>query len=108
MTKYIKLSVPEHLCEKWDEDADKYADSRSEFIRMMVEAGRKKFKAIEEEADESNSLGETVLEIVESNEGAAPEEILDELEQEMMTELERLDNSGEINYSPKEGGYIAE
>jgi len=108
MVKYIKLSVPEHLCEKWDEDAVKYADSRSEFIRMMVEAGRKKFEAIEKEADESSSLEDTVLETVARNEGAAPEEILDELEQEMMTELERLDDSGVIRYSPKEGGYIAE
>lgn len=108
MTMYIKLSVPEHLCEKWDEDADKYADSRSEFIRMMVEAGRKKFEAIEEEADESSSLEDTVLEIVARNEGAAPEDILDELEQEVMAELERLDDSGEISYSPNEGGYVAE
>lgn len=106
MTKYIKLSVPEHLCEKWDEEVDKYADSRSEFIRMMVEAGRKEFHAIESEVDESSDLKQTVLEIVASQDGASTEEILDELEDDILEELETLDEEGEIKYSPHKGGYI--
>jgi metal-responsive CopG/Arc/MetJ family transcriptional regulator len=108
MTKYIKLSVPEHLCEKWDEEVEKYADSRSEFIRMMVEAGRKEFQAVESEVDESSELKEILLEIVASRDGTTPEEIIEILEDKVIEELESLDEDGDIKYSPQVGGYVKE
>lgn len=64
--------VPKSLREEWDKEIEEMGTSNSEFIKMMVEAGRKKFdRQVEPDktrAELRKELGSVLSELDEKNE----------------------------------------
>lgn len=120
----VKTYVPAYQRELWDEHADRLDMSRSEFVRSMVQAGRRGFggetvsgrsdsQSPEPDSDPEPSENEEfealVLELLE-NEPREWDELLDELTDDIERRLEEtlqdLQSSGRIRHSGREGGYV--
>ena len=116
----VSTYVPAHQRERWREDADRLGMSQSEFVRSMVQAGRRGFSVgggsrNGEEPDvpgsnpRSNDLETAILEILRSEgELAWPElteELIGDLEDDLESALIQLQADNRIQHSPREGTY---
>lgn len=118
----VKTYVPAYQREEWDDHAEDLDMSRSEFVRTMVQAGRRGFEGDQRppspgeqrrDADESQvvpaDLETTVVETLSNEEYLAWEELLaavtDDLEQQLEEALQALQNDGRVRYSGRNGGY---
>lgn len=117
----VNTRVPEYQKAKWKEHAEDLEMSQSEFIRSMVQAGRRGF--ILDESDEStedhgdgpsnprgNDLETRVQECL-SEEGVMSweelvSEIVDDIESQLDEALQSLQDENRIRYSGREGGYV--
>lgn len=121
----VRTYVPEHQHEIWREAAETMDMSLSEFVRSMVQAGRRDFDlegardaehstGVEPPLDPSNpgghGLEERVLSTLDSAGVADWSELVDELSGDFEARLEdvigELEDRGEIRYAPREGGYV--
>jgi hypothetical protein len=133
----VNTYVPAYQREKWDDHAEELDMSRSEFLRTMVQAGRRHFDpdsdsaeiavesadaADDETTDErpagtdtSQSAGDLekrVVEILETEQFLTWDqlvaELTDDIEERLETTLEHLQSSNRIRYSGRNGGYTLE
>ena len=114
----VQTYVPAYQREQWDEHAQRLEMSRSEFVRTMVQAGRRGFGADAdghaEEGDVDDSAGDLEQRVREQlRDGACSwDELLsgltDDIETRLEETLQRLQDDGTVRYSGPEGGYVLE
>ncbi|WP_058366784.1 DUF5805 domain-containing protein [Haloparvum sedimenti] len=116
----VKTYVPSYQKSEWKRHADDLDMSQSEFVRTMVQAGRRGFttggESNPEEGDEegSNPGGnglESRVESVLSRKGPLSwEDLLDalsgDLEERLENALDDLQSEDRVRYSGREGGYV--
>jgi hypothetical protein len=124
----VETYLPAYQKEEWREHAQRLGMSQSEFVKTMVQAGRRGFDAretneVEERSDSSedpveagspgpdprgSDLEERVLAILDED-SYSWEELVDrttgDLEERLDATLEELQRENRIRYSGREGGY---
>ncbi|WIV67267.1 DUF5805 domain-containing protein [Natrialbaceae archaeon AArc-T1-2] len=113
----VKTYVPAYQKAEWKHHADELEMSQSEFVRTMVQAGRRGFEPADASAEESNSedvpprgdgLETQVLELL-SDETYSWEELLEavtnDVESRLDDTLEELQARNRVRYSGRHGGY---
>jgi len=115
----VRTYVPVYQKEEWQAAADELGMSQSEFVRTMVQAGRREFTIPgdreTEDPDQTDATpGVEPLEsrILDALETAGPldwEELVAELTDDVEARaddcLGRLQEAGRVRYSGREGGY---
>jgi predicted phage gp36 major capsid-like protein len=122
----VKTYVPAFQRSEWDEHAAQLDMSRSEFVRTMVQAGRRGFtgsdrpgdageKGTEERADDERvaaDLESTVADALSVDEFRSWEElrgaVTDDIERRLEETLQELQADGRVRYSGRNGGYTLE
>ncbi|WP_459194063.1 DUF5805 domain-containing protein [Halosimplex sp. J119] len=128
----VRTYVPTYQREEWDEHAEELGMSRSEFVRTMVQAGRRGFgdesggsttvpggpqsdseKSASTPSSDADPQGtemeDRVIEVLRSAEYLSWDELLDEvaddIEAELESALQELQSDGMVTYSGRNGGY---
>jgi hypothetical protein len=116
----VSTYVPAHQHERWREDAQRLEMSQSEFVRSMVQAGRRGFdlsgdgrSAPETDVAGSNPRGSglktALLELLREEGPLAwtelTHELIGDLEDDVEAVLLELQNENRIQHSPREGTY---
>jgi len=120
----VRTYVPAYQREEWDDHADELGMSRSEFVRSMVQAGRRNFdrgSSVEEPNPSSPDTGRgtdrggeadldtQVVETLSAGEYLSWEELLaavtDDIEDRLEATLQRLQAADRVRYSGRNGGY---
>lgn len=111
----VKTYVPKYQKDEWTDHAERLDMSHSEFVRSMVQAGRRKFDANPDEGGSSASSpgGDTleteVLRILRERGACSWDELLDalsaDLEDQLDDALNHLQQRNAIQHSGREGGY---
>jgi len=122
----VKTYVPAYQREKWDDHAEELGMSRSEFVRTMVQAGRRGFgaEAPAEGVDgESDTGGDSGIgaddplrgRVVESLDSRGPlswdelrEAVAGNIEGRIERVLDDLQEEGRVRHSGRQGGYVLE
>lgn len=122
----VKTYVPAYQREVWDDHADELDMSRSEFVKTMVQAGRRGFSAEAGQAadgerdhseDTTSAAGadeslETEVVGMLSAEPCDWDELLAaltaEVEEDLDETLQALQDAGRVRYSGRDGGYVLE
>lgn len=115
----VRTYVPAYQKEEWQAAAEEMDMSQSEFVRTMVQAGRREFTIPAE--DETGNTDETnttpgveplQTQILDALEDAGPldwddliEELAGDLEARADDCLQRLQEAGRVRYSGRSGGY---
>ncbi|WP_254271017.1 DUF5805 domain-containing protein [Haloarcula marina] len=128
-TVSIRTYVPRYQKERWQEHADELGMSQSEFIRTMVQAGRKGFEPPEsaatpervnepnrEEPDSSavtpgvDGLKRRVEQVLADGNHYDWDELLaaltDDIEERLDETMQELQSAGRVRYSGRHGGYV--
>ena len=110
----VKTYVPAYQKAEWQSHADDLDMSQSEFVRTMVQAGRKGFDPDSAEPDSpgpdpgGNALERQVLELLTSDTYSWDElleAVSDDIESRLDETLEELQATNRIRYSGRHGGY---
>ncbi len=108
----VKSYVPESQKAIWERHADDLDMTLSEFVRTMVQAGRKPFEPEQATSKGANPRGNDVETVIldRLDEGTASwdelkAELTDDIENRLDTALERLQQESEIMHSGRAGGY---
>ncbi len=122
----VKTYLPAYQREAWDDHAEELDMSRSEFVKTMVQAGRRGFDA---EAGQAADRGRDHTEDTTSATGAdEPLEtkviemlsaepcdwdgllaaLTAEIEDDLDETLQELQDAGRVRYSGRDGGYVLE
>ncbi|WP_436910924.1 DUF5805 domain-containing protein [Halosimplex marinum] len=129
----VRTYVPAYQRDQWDDHAEELGMSRSEFVRTMVQAGRRGFGESETDSrgaqtpdpesatedpggDRSSdadpqgmSMEDRVVAVLRSAEYLSWDELLeavaDDIEAELEAALQELQSSGRVTYSGRNGGY---
>ena len=111
----ITTYIPAHQKAEWERHAEEFEMSQSEFVRTMVQAGRKGFgdaNPVEPQSSGSNPRGnveETVLNALENADGLTWEELFETIANDLESELEdtiiSLQDEGKLSHRPREGTY---
>jgi hypothetical protein len=111
----VKTYVPSYQKEQWREHADRLGMSQSEFVRTMVQAGRRDFevpeRTVEEESAEDGSSGlEPQVKTALSGEDHLSwddllDRVTDGVEDRLEDTLETLQEANVVQYSGRHGGY---
>lgn len=114
----VKTSVPEYQKHEWAEHADGLDMTQSEFVRTMVQAGRRGFELDPPDTDSSaanprgNVLRKPILEALSAEEHRSFDKIVDEVEtqldQHVNETLKSLAADGLVELSPRGGGRLME
>jgi hypothetical protein len=116
-TVAVRTYVPEAQRDRWRDHADRMGMSQSEFVRTMVQAGRRGFDLSTPEEEGSpdatpggDGLEERVLAAVERGgplgwDGLV-EALAGDLEDRLEETLDGLQRRNEVVYSGREGGYV--
>lgn len=104
------VSLPVWRKEEWKEAAAEEDLHYSEWVRMMVAAGRREIAALEPEDDgaEQMSIRQAVLKHLpkERNEAIETDELIESVLDPKRKEIyDLLDNDEQIQYSSRYGGY---
>lgn len=116
----VQTYVPTYQRELWDGHADRLDMSRSEFVRTMVQAGRRQIgddpelavSATSEntETNDEESLDDEVVALLDEADALAWEELLsaltDDIESRLDETLQELQESNKIRYSGRADGYV--
>ena len=120
-TVQVKTRVPAHQRAAWREAADDLGMSQSEFVRTMVQAGRRGFEATGDGARASNpeegsspgsnpggdTLEARVRETLSDDDAIGWDELVDAVLGDFEDRLDRItQESDEIRYSGRDGGYV--
>ncbi|QGN06761.1 hypothetical protein Hrd1104_05275 [Halorhabdus sp. CBA1104] len=119
--KSVKTYIPAYQKEAWQDHADDLDMSQSEFVRTMVQAGRRHFSdedLSEQPASESQSassaseqieLTEQIRQLLEPHQVLTWEELVEEvigdLERDLEESLDELQEANVVKYSGRDGGY---
>lgn len=115
--KVVKTYVPAYQKERWREHADELGMNQSEFVKAMVQAGRRGFDTDPDEpgsGDEipgGNGLEDRVLGVL--REGYCSwdelvEHLTEDIEGRLETTLQRLQDENRVQHSGRHGGYTIE
>ena len=123
----VKTYVPAYQKDEWQDHADRLDMSQSEFVRTMVQAGRREFEVPQvrtadpseltgdAESDSADDTAETdlegrVLRVLPADEyrswDALVTRLTDDIEMRLDDALQSLQSAGRIRYSGREGGYV--
>jgi hypothetical protein len=117
----VRTYVPAYQKERWADHATELGMSQSEFVRTMVQAGRRDFDLDGPDSDggeeppeqASNPRGDGLedrVQTVLAAEGVASwdellEAVSDDLEGRLEAALESLQDENVVRYRPRQGGY---
>ena len=111
----VKTYVPSYQKAVWQAHADDLDMSQSEFVRTMVQAGRREFELDPVEPEDSGSdpggqgLEDRVLEILRDEGAMSWDELLstvtENIEDALDDALDDLQSENRIKYSGRAGGY---
>jgi hypothetical protein len=119
----VKTFVPTYQKEEWKRHADELDMSQSEFVRTMVQAGRRGFDLESTTSDETkpaetgsdtadprgDGLETRLLDLLDSEDHLSWEQLVEELagdfEDRLEETLQRLQNDNRVQYSGRRGGY---
>jgi hypothetical protein len=117
----VKTYVPPYQKERWREHADRLGMSQSEFVRTMVQAGRRDFEVPERSAatpdDEpgkatGSGLEPQVKELLDPEDGRSWDELLERLtentEDRLESALDALQERNVVKYRRREGYVLRE
>ncbi|MUV61134.1 DUF5805 domain-containing protein [Halobacterium sp. CBA1126] len=112
----VKTYVPADQKADWSEHAEELDMSQSEYLRTMVQAGRRGFLDDAEEGGSGDAtprgggLEDRVLEAVGSEDVVSWDRLVSELsgdfEDRLDDAVQSLVERGEIRHDPREGGYV--
>lgn len=117
---YVKTYIPTYQKEEWANHAEELDMSQSEFIRTMVQAGRRDFEipsmngtgasADEPGPTDGDDFEERILAVLK-REGVLDwdglvDRLVDDIEDDVDTALSRLQDENQIRYSGRKGGYV--
>lgn len=119
----VKTYVPAYQKDTWQSHADKLDMSQSEFVRTMVQAGRRQYSADEgthESPTQSSSggnssvdghdLADRVRQQLSSEDALTWDELVaaltDDVESRLEEALDELQADNVVKYSGRDGGYI--
>mgnify|MGYP002762879282 FL=1 len=110
--------VPEHQKSEWKQHAAELGMSQAEFVRTMVQAGRKEFTITEPDREEPASpdtdprgsdLETRVLDALKSGEALSWDQLVerlsDDFEDRLADCLESLQAQNRVQHSGRDGGY---
>ncbi|WP_338728680.1 DUF5805 domain-containing protein [Haladaptatus sp. DJG-WS-42] len=111
----VKTYLPSYQKEIWQEHAAELDMSQSEYVRAMVQAGRKGFEADPSEARSTPSnpggdgLETRILSLLENGQYLSWDGLVEELsnsfEDRLESALDSLQQANRIQYSGRHGGY---
>ena len=115
----VQTYVPADQRDRWRREADELDMSQAEYVRTMVQAGRRSFGlGGETTADEPSSPGATpggeglkdrILDALDEGGITDWETLLsavtDDIEARLEEALRELQSEGRVRHSPREGGY---
>jgi hypothetical protein len=108
----VKTYVPAYQKDRWREHADQLGMSQSEFVRTMVQAGRRDFEipSDEEPAEAASSgLEPQVRDALDPDDHCSWDELVervtDGVEDRLEETLSSLQESNVVQYSGRHGGY---
>ncbi|WP_101297307.1 DUF5805 domain-containing protein [Halegenticoccus soli] len=112
----VKTYVPTYQKAAWKEHADRLDMSQSEFLRTMVQAGRRGFELDPAEGRSEHAtpggegLEDRVLAILSERGALSWDELVDalsgDLEDRLDEALSRLQDENRLRYSGRDGGYV--
>ncbi|SMO53645.1 DUF5805 domain-containing protein [Halorubrum cibi] len=115
----VKTYVPADQKTRWRRHADELGMSQSEFVRTMVQAGRRGFTLPEESNPEESRSGgsdpgghdlETRIESAIADGHSSWDDLVDavfdDFEDRLEKTLDSLQERDRVRYSGREGGYI--
>ncbi|ESS08947.1 MAG: hypothetical protein A07HN63_01156 [uncultured archaeon A07HN63] len=110
--------VPEQQKTEWKQHAEELGMSQAEFVRTMVQAGRKEFTITEPDREEpvspdtdprGSDLETRVLDALESGEALSWDQLVERLstdfEDRLADCLESLQAQNRVQHSGRDGGY---
>ena len=118
--KVVRVYVPAYQKERWREHADELAMSQSEFLKTMVQAGRRGFDPEPGEAGQVPSedgtpgvepLEDRVLDVLDDGYYSwdeLVESLAEDIKGRLDTTLQRLQRENRVQHSGRHGGYTAE
>jgi hypothetical protein len=117
--KVVKTYVPASQKAQWCEHADELGMSQSEFVRLMIQAGRHDFdldnesgqERSEDETPRVDDLEDRVLGVLAGGHCSWDELIealTEDIEERLETTLQRLQRENRVRYSGRHGGYTVE
>jgi hypothetical protein len=117
--KVVKTYVPAHQKERWREHADELGMNQSEFVRLMIQAGRRDFDfdgdvtepGPDDETPGVDGFEDRVIGILADGYCSWDElvqSLTDDIEERLETTLQQLQRENRVRYSGRHGGYTAE
>lgn len=114
--KAVKTYVPAYQKEAWQEHAERLDMTQSEFVRTMVQAGRRDFSLDDaggnpttSDGDDATDMARVVVDVLDEAELLSWDELLDrvtdDVEARLEEVIEELQERNRIRYSGKNGGY---
>ncbi|MFB6352821.1 MAG: DUF5805 domain-containing protein [Halobacteriales archaeon] len=107
----VKTRVPQHQKEAWADHANDLDMSQAEFVRTMVQAGRRDFdlEALDDQTSAPNPGGNVlrnrILEQLAGESALTFDELVERLtgdiERELEQTLQELDDEGVVDVSPR-------
>ncbi|MFB6134838.1 MAG: DUF5805 domain-containing protein [Halanaeroarchaeum sp.] len=124
----VTTYVPAYQKREWAEHAERLDMSQSEFVKAMVQAGRRGFEnetgtetsaspssggrpqGSDAEDGDPDLMKSTVLSLIEEEGAMSWETLLDavveDLESDLESTIQNLLEANEITHSPRQGGYV--
>jgi hypothetical protein len=118
----VQTYVPAYQRDLWDDHADRLEMSRSEFVKTMVQAGRRQVgddpdllpdpdgSTPDEPKESGQSLDEEVTALLEDADALSWNELLasltDDIESRLDETLQQLQELNQIRYSGRADGYV--
>ncbi|WP_247000515.1 DUF5805 domain-containing protein [Halosolutus gelatinilyticus] len=116
----VKTYVPRYQKEHWREHADELEMSQSEFVRTMVQAGRREFEVPSAgestrtesapEPDGDDEFDDRILAVLDRRGALGWDDLvdalIDDVEDELDATLQRLQDENLVRYSGRDGGYV--
>ncbi|MXR51191.1 hypothetical protein GRX03_06180 [Halovenus sp. WSH3] len=117
----VQTYVPAYQRDLWDDHADRLDMSRSEFVKTMVQAGRREIGddpdllpdddlAAESTEGEGKSLSAEITSLLDDEDALSWDELLaaltDDIEARLDDTLQELQDRNQVRYSGREDGYV--
>lgn len=116
----VKTYVPAYQKDTWNDHADRLGMSQSEFVRTMVQAGRRDFDLdpADGASPGSNPWGDGLEDRVRDHldgagavgwdelRRAVTEDLAGEVEAKLERAVGELQDDGTVRHAPREGGYV--
>jgi hypothetical protein len=112
----VRTYVPAYQKAEWERQADRLDMSLSEFVRSMVQAGRRGFERgigsadpDETPAGDGPDLEDQIVAELRERDCLSWDDLVTAVTDDIESELERtLQESSRIQHSPRQGGYVLE